>query len=325
MEKILNQDEIDALVRAARGGSRDPALATSGREIATCDFRASGQLTKEQIRSLTQIHEVFSRNLSHSLGAYLRIAFEVAMVSVEQLTFREFLHRVPDLAYFASFRVSPLNALGIVQVEMSLTLPMVDLLLGGRGRPEKDIRDLTEIEEGIYQSIVSMILRQLSGTWHNVGLGSDFDQRQPQSEVARVFGPTERVLALTFEFRMPEARGSVNIVVPAVASNSLLRTLMQRWTPVKQVPSAAAVARISTNLLSARFPVELALEAPICTRKLLEMALGEVVPFRFPANQPATVFVNNTPLFSAQAARHGVARAALIERTIASSPEQWRR
>jgi flagellar motor switch protein FliM len=130
------------------------------------------------------------------------------------------------------------------------------------------------------------------------------------------------VLALTFEFRMPEARGSVNLVVPAVASNLLLRTLMQRWTPVRQETSAAAVARISANLLSARFPVELALEVPIRTRTLLELAPGEVVPFRCPANQPVTVFVNNRPLFSAQAARHGIARAALIEKTVARSQEQ---
>ncbi len=86
MQKILNQEEIDALFKRARGG-KPTGEGAGARVITPCDFRSAGQITKEQLRLLTALHETFARNLSHALGAYLRIGLEMAVVSVEQLTY----------------------------------------------------------------------------------------------------------------------------------------------------------------------------------------------------------------------------------------------
>jgi len=72
MQKILNQEEIDALFKRARGG-KTAATGAGSQVVTPCDFRSAGQITKEQLRLLTGLHETFARNLSHSLGAYLRI------------------------------------------------------------------------------------------------------------------------------------------------------------------------------------------------------------------------------------------------------------
>ena len=77
MQKILNQEEIDALFQRARG-AKTAARAGEQRHITLCDFRSAGQITKEQLRLLTGLHEAFARNLGHSLGAYLRIAMDMA-------------------------------------------------------------------------------------------------------------------------------------------------------------------------------------------------------------------------------------------------------
>src|SRR5579864_3440329 len=100
MQKILNQEEIDALFQRARGSKT--AAAGPTRHITLCDFRSAGQITKEQLRLINGLHEIFARNLGHSLGAYLRTAMEIAVVSVEQLTYAEFLQRMPEGTYFGS-------------------------------------------------------------------------------------------------------------------------------------------------------------------------------------------------------------------------------
>jgi flagellar motor switch protein FliM len=81
MEKELNQQAIDAILQAARGGKAGAASGSS--EVKPWDARQAGQIGREQVRSISLLHEGFARNLTHSLGAYLRIVFEAALTSAE--------------------------------------------------------------------------------------------------------------------------------------------------------------------------------------------------------------------------------------------------
>ena len=182
MQKILNQEEIDALFKRARGG-KPTGEGAGARVITPCDFRSAGQITKEQLRLLTALHETFARNLSHALGAYLRIGLEMAVVSVEQLTYAEFLQRLPDATYFGTMKVNELEKTAGITIELPIAFPILDLLLGGRGRAEGSIRKLTEIEEEIFASVVAMIVRELSSSWKTLGLGFTFEGRLDRKSV----------------------------------------------------------------------------------------------------------------------------------------------
>jgi len=92
------------MIRAARGGG---LASMTGPTAEPWDARESGHLGKDQVRAISQPHEVFARNLTHSLGAYLRVGFGAALVSAEYLAFREFLGSLPEVTYLASFQLSP--------------------------------------------------------------------------------------------------------------------------------------------------------------------------------------------------------------------------
>ena len=68
MEKILTQEEIDALFRAAQGRASEGKQPAEERALAVCNFHQSARISKEQLRSVSQLHELFARNLTHSLG-----------------------------------------------------------------------------------------------------------------------------------------------------------------------------------------------------------------------------------------------------------------
>src|ERR1700688_3074592 len=114
MEKVLNQQEIDAMVRAARSiGTR--ADAATGPVVQAWDVRQAGQIGREQLRAINQLHELFARNLTTSVGGYLRIAFDCSLVSAEHLTYRDFLQRVPEKTYLASIELAPVGAVAVLQ------------------------------------------------------------------------------------------------------------------------------------------------------------------------------------------------------------------
>ena len=77
MEKVLNQEEIDDMVRAARSGTA--TAGSAGPVVQAWDVRQAGQIGREQLRAINQLHELFARNLTTSVGGYLRIAFDCSL------------------------------------------------------------------------------------------------------------------------------------------------------------------------------------------------------------------------------------------------------
>ncbi len=149
MEKVLNQEEIDDMVRAARSGTA--AGGSTGPVVQPWDVRQAGQIGREQLRAINQLHELFARNLTTSVGGYLRIAFDCSLVSAEHLTYREFLQRVPEKTYLASIELAPIGAAAVLQLDLAIVFPIIDVMLGGEGKSTEITRDITEIEEQVLE------------------------------------------------------------------------------------------------------------------------------------------------------------------------------
>jgi len=187
MAKTLTQEEIDALFAAATA----PKPRTGAqKKITTYDLSAARQLDVQQVSTLTTLHESLARRLGNSLGAYLRVGFEMNLVSVEQLTYREFFGRIPEVTYFASLHILPIDARAAFQTDLSLVFPIVDVVLGGSGGDPIEPRDLTEIEEQIFETVVGLIARDLQITWAPVlQLDIQFEQRQQHTQVQSLMLP----------------------------------------------------------------------------------------------------------------------------------------
>ena len=72
------------------------------------NFRRPDKFSKDHLRGLQDIHREFSRQLALVLTAYLRMHLEVDVVSVDQLTYDEFMRSVPNPISIAIFELNPL-------------------------------------------------------------------------------------------------------------------------------------------------------------------------------------------------------------------------
>lgn len=225
MEKRLGQGDIDALFAAA-GASASQAAGQAGKApLERYDFSRAGQISNDQMRAISSVNDLFARNLMHTLGAWLRTPFKVKLVAGEQLPFSEFLERLSSPTYVCSIRLEPLGAVGLLELELALAAPMVDVLLGGVGRAWPT-RELTDIEDAILTSVVQMAVQELNLAWQSVGLEFVFEKRETDAAVARMLTPGEKTLCVSFEARMPEAQGVMNLCLPAVVLNAILRRLV---------------------------------------------------------------------------------------------------
>jgi flagellar motor switch protein FliM len=315
MEKTLKQDEIDALFQAARSSTPDAGPAEVRARVVPYNFSSAGQISTEQLRAISMLNDLFARNLTHNLAAWLRTRFQVNLVSAEQIQFNEFLLRIPEISYVASVRLEPLGALSVLQLDLALAPPIIDLLLGGDGK-EGPLRELTDIEEAILASVVEIICRELTAAWQPVGLSFNFERRQMQTQVARVMSVTEKTLCLSFEIRMPHSSGLLNLAFPAVVANTILRRLTSDWGRRRR-HAGEIRARMETSVRKIRFGGTLQLpNVRLAASTIENLEPGTVLRLDLPANTLPIWQVGGQHLAQANAIRHGLHRGARLERPI---------
>ena len=323
MEKVLSQGEIDALFRAARGDSAAAADDLAAMTVEPWDLQQAGLLSKEHLHSISQLHESFARNLTSAVGGYLRDRFDVALVAVEQLAYRDFLARFPELTYYSTFRLPPGDASGILHIDLSLAFPIVDLLLGGLGQMPKASREVTEIEESILEGIGHVICHELQLVWEALGLQVEFERRQTATQMLRIMPPQEKTLTLTFDVTMTDSKGMINIAFPSLVSSALLRKLGTELVYQRARGPAVNQESIRKRLLES--PVELELATPaIAVRlpELLSLRPGGVLSLRRRIDEPAALRIKGRPCWWARPVGSELLRAAQLAEAIPAPEEE---
>ncbi len=311
MEKMLKQHEIDALFEAAHTVMPEAARTETRARVTPYNFSSAGQISNEQLRAISMLNDLFARNLTHNLSAWLRTRLQVNLVSAEQIPFNDFLLRIPEISYVASVRLEPLGALSVLQLDLALAPPIIDLLLGGEGN-DGPLRELTDIEESILASVVEIVCRELTAAWQPVGLSFNYERRQMQTQVARIMSVTEKTLCLSFEIRMPHGSGLFNLAFPAVVSNTILRRLTSDWGR-KRRHAPEARARMEAAARRIRFGATLQLPSVRLPASSIEnLEPGSILRFDLSATTMAEWQVGGQRIHAAQPVRQGPHRAARI-------------
>ena len=315
MEKTLKQNEIDALFQAARSAAPEARKTEVRARVVPYNFSSAGEISTEQLRAISMLNDLFARNLTHNLAAWLRTRFQVNLVSAEQIPFNEFLLRIPEISYVASVRMEPLGALSVLQLDLGLAPPIIDLLLGGAGR-DGPLRELTDIEESILASLVEIICRELTAAWQPVGLSFNFERRQMQTQVARIMSVTEKTLCLSFEIRMPHSSGLLNLAFPAVVANTILRRLTSDWARRRR-HGGETRERMEAAARRIRFGASLQLPTVrLAASEIENLEPGTILNLNMAASTLPEWRVGGQALLLAQAIRQGAQRAARIERHV---------
>lgn len=313
MGKQLEQGDIDALFAAARANAaaEDTQDAISA-PLERYNYSRAGQISNDQMRAISRVNDLFARNLMHALGAWLRTPLRVKLVAGEQLLFKEFLDRLTIHTFVCSLRLEPLGAIGLLELEMAIASPIVDVLLGGKGRAWP-ARELTDIEEAILTSVVQVAVQELNLAWQSVGLEFVLEKRETEAAVARLLTPGEKTLCVSFEARMPEAQGVMNLCLPAVVLNAILRRLIAEGDRPRRRSNDAL---IRMRQLMGESRTGAVLQFPRVRLKASEVAAlapGSVLRLPLPKTAAAELRVGGRHFGQAYPVRTGEHRGAQLE------------
>jgi flagellar motor switch protein FliM len=294
------------------------------RTVYSCNFRSAGRLSNENARSLTSIHETFARHLSSALDAYLGTGLEVKLSGLDQMPIKDHIAGIPALSYIIPFSLSTMPSTMIVECDINLVFPIVDLLLGGSGGPGKDARELSEIEEEIMHDVVTLVVRQAESAWHMPAMALTAGRRIKSSVLHQYCPPNEKVTCVKFEVDISGAAGSFQLVFPASFLNVLIQQIKldqpQKKGSVRYFPRPPIRERILDC------DVEVAAELQglkVAVRDLVALQPGSVLKLRAPVRTPGVLAAGGQAMFEAMPVRNGAQKAAQLGRRISTT--NWER
>ena len=280
MGKILSQQEIDSFLTSSTtdDSPSDRRLESGAADAVVYDFRRPERVTREQISSLHFLYDRFARNAATSLSAYLRIATDMAVVSVEQLTYSEVLMSLPDPTAFYAVGLDPLDGVGALELNPDVAFPMIDRMLGGRGEGGSEERGLTDIEQHIVDDLVRRLLEQMTEVWRNVyEVRFEIKGRETRPQMLQIAAPNDPVLLLVCDIRLPEARGMLNFAMPTAAVEQTGTSVVRSWQQTHRERTSLDRQRLYSNLARVPLTATASLDTLIPASDVLRFSPGDVV------------------------------------------------
>jgi flagellar motor switch protein FliM len=317
VSRELSQQEIDAVFQNMTDRKREtPAV--------KFDFRRPDRIPKSQVRAIHLLHDTFVRNLVSSLSAYLRSYLTVNLVSVEQLSYAEFLDGLPSPTCIVSLGLSPYDGNGVMELNPSLVFPILEMLLGGTGKSSGTIqRDITEIEQKLLDGLFRIILHDLREAWKGVtAVEFTIEAMETEPQLLHLLAPNEAVVSIGVEVRIGESVGMMNIAMPSIVIKMMRQKFDQQWSVRKTHANAAEQVRVLRMLREGTLELEARLEGPTLTiGDLLKLSEGHVLIFDYPLERPVELLVNGTHKYRAQMVSTGIKRACQVEQPRLAPPQ----
>src|SRR6056297_2143995 len=233
MTEVLSQDEIDQLLTAISSGdveTEEISQPAEQRKIKIYDFKRPDKFSKEQIRTVSIMHETFARLTTTSLSAQLRSMVHVHVASVDQLTYEEFIRSIPNPTTLGIINMDPLKGSAILEIDPAITFSVIDRLFGGQGEGTKVNRDLTDIEQSVMESIIVRILGNLREAWSQViDLRPRLGQIDTNPQFAQIVPPQEMVVLVTLETKVGEVEGMINFCIPYLTLEPIISKLSAQY------------------------------------------------------------------------------------------------
>ena len=234
MTEVLSQDEIDQLLTAISSGDTEAEEfrpVNDTRKIKIYDFKRPDKFSKEQMRTVSIMHETFARLTTTALSAQLRSMAHVHVASVDQLTYEEFIRSIPTPTTLAVINMDPLKGNAVLEIDPSVTFSIIDRLFGGTGQGTMVQRELTDIEASVMEGVIVRILANMREAWTQViDLRPRLGQIETNPQFAQIVPPSEMVVLVTLETKVGEEEGMMNFCITYITIEQIISNLYsQLW------------------------------------------------------------------------------------------------
>ena len=319
-EDVLSQSEIDKLLSALSDGSvsaEEVKAEEEERKVKVYDFKRPDRFSKDQIRTLFMLHESFSRLLNTYLSASLRTMVEIEVLSVEQLTYQEFVQSMGNPSVIGILALPPLKGNIIIEVGTDLAFSYIDRVFGGEGKSGLKSRALTDIETAIMRRFIDTVTGYFKEAWSNVvEFRPNFETMETNPQFAQIVPPSDMVVLVTIHVKLGDVDGMMNICIPYLVLEPVMSKLTTSfWVAASadRESSPEQVAELQRKIERTHVPFKVELgSVNITIHEFLTLGFGDVLQLDTLTKDELICYVGTNAKFRAHPGTSGKRMAVQI-------------
>jgi flagellar motor switch protein FliM len=281
--------------------------------INPCNFRYAGRLSNENSRTLTALHEKMAINIANSLEVYLGASLQIKLLSLEQMAIHDYTSSVAVNSYIVPCALNIMECNILLEMDIPLVFPIIDLLLGGSGNALSEMLELTEIDEEIMQSVTNLILAEVGRTWRTLNLALTPGHCIKTPGITQIFPVNEKLVLLMFEMSVGGTTGPFNIILPTSFVGFLLRHLKAGQSKKTSSMHHLSKPSLRERMLECEFDLAVDIvKMQVLVRDLIDLKPGMVLRMKAPIKNQGQITVENVSIFDASPVRSGAMKAAQL-------------
>jgi len=217
-EKILSQDEINALLTGISGGEvkteMEPA---SPGEVRSFDLAGQERIIRGRMPTLDTVNDRFAKLFQATISTLLRKPVDFTSKGVSVRKFGEFVRIIPLPSSINLIKMEPMRGHALLILDAQMVYLIVDHFLGGKGQThvKTEGRDFSPVEQRFTQITVNAMLQDLQKAWtpvHPMTFSLARSEMNPAS--AMVVPATEAVVVVTFRLEIEGQGGDISFCLP---------------------------------------------------------------------------------------------------------------
>lgn len=306
MSEILSQKEIDELLKALSSGEMDVDELKKAEEtkVKVYDFKRALRFSKEQIRGLSRVFENYSRLLTTYFSATLRTFVQITVESVDQLPYEEFIRALPSVSIINVFYTEPLDGRSVMEINPNIAYAMLDRLLGGMGKSEGNVGNLTEIEATVMERMFVSALERLPEAFKSiVELDVRYEMMETNPQFLQIVSPNETVAVISLNAKIGDVSGMINFCLPHIVLEPIIPKLTaQHWFATQKKgtkPDEKESLKKTIRKTSLPLIVELG-RSQLTVREFLQLSRGDVIRLEQTVDDPLVVKIGPKEKFRGQ-------------------------
>ena len=282
------------------------------RPIITYDFKHPARVSKDQQRTLENLHANLARMLASTFSTLHRSVVDCDIAFVDQTTYAEFVMSLSNPGCSYTFSIEPLGGPAIIDFSLPVAYSFVDRQFGGTGaNPPKETRPLTGIERNVMAKVITRALADLEATWEQlIRIQVSDAELETNPEFMQVAAPSDTVVLIAFEVNSQHASGLVTLCYPYFTLEPVMAYLnVQTWASREKGHRDATRKERLVQLERVSTPVTAVLaRSQVPLKDLIDLREGDVVVMDTSVGEDSVVFVGDRPKFLARPRTRGQRR-----------------
>ena len=308
MGDVLSQSEIDALLAQLTGENAEEVVVSTAAKGSTearlYDFAHPSKFSKEQLRTLENVFESFSRTVSSFLTGYLRTAVHLEVASSEQLLYKDFNLALMNPVILAMTEWPPLKGTVMMELSNNMGYTIIDRILGGPGFGLKAMRDFSEIETILLERVLSQIMSYLPEAWETViNIKPRLERLETNSQFAQIMAPNDMVALVVIRIKIGSAEGHLNFCLPHLVLEPIMDKLKTSfWFSTHDAEDIEEYrVQVEEELEKAKVPVSAVIgKTNIMVNDFVNLQKGDVLKLDSYVNSDLEIMIGNLLKFNAK-------------------------